>query len=118
MKLALICLIVVGLFIEGGDATVRIKAGNSALPEGTTVQVSVDGDGCDCKTGSVSGRTDGRGYVTLVIRAACGAIDTTRCRAIARAEVGSGSSKTIYRGNAKLTQTAGGPYVSTVIVVP
>lgn len=118
MKLAVVCLMVASLFIEGGDTTIRIKAGNSALAEGATVQVSVGGDGCSCKTDAVSGKTDGRGYVTLVIRSACEAIDTNRCRAIATAEVISGTTRTVYTGSARLTQTAGGPYVSTVIVVP
>ncbi len=103
---------------EPRGATFRIKAGNSALPEGTTIEVSIGGSGCDCDVKSIRGKVDSRGYVTVILRSNCPTVDTATCKALAQAEVASGGGVTIYRGSSRLTETRSGPYVSTVIVVP
>jgi hypothetical protein len=110
--------LLIGFFVPvAEDATLRIKAGNSALPEGTVIEVSISGEGCLCST-NATGKADSRGYVTVIIKSACQQVDTAKCRAAARAEVTAGGVKTIYKGNARLTQTTGRTYLSTVIVVP
>lgn len=116
--------LLIGLFayvtgaIDAKDATFRIKAGNSALPEGARIDVSVGGEGCDCAAGEASGRVDNRGYATVILRSSCASVDVAKCRAMARAEIVSGGVRTVYKGSARLTQITNGPYVSTVIVVP
>ncbi|MEW6207046.1 MAG: hypothetical protein AB1631_01670 [Acidobacteriota bacterium] len=115
MKLVALCL---AWSLVTAEATFRIKAGNSALPEGTVIEVSINGEGCRCSTGAATGKTDSRGYVTVIIKSDCQRVDAQKCKAVARAEVTAGGVKTVYRGSARLTQTTGGPYVSTVILVP
>jgi hypothetical protein len=103
---------------DSSAATFRIKAGNSALPDGTVVELSIGGEGCHCEVKPVKGKIDSRGYVTVTLISSCETVDTTRCRALAMATLTDGKTTIVYKGNSKLTQTTSGTYISTIIVVP
>ncbi|MEW6129379.1 MAG: hypothetical protein AB1757_20230 [Acidobacteriota bacterium] len=123
MRVSILTFLLGGLLFAATSLTAfeqsfRVRAGNSVFSERTTISIAIDGEDCACATAPTKAQADAQGYATVLIKADCVTVDTTKCRATAWAEAMAGGKLTRFTGSARLVATSSGIYISTVVLTP